>query len=304
MCISFFIAPYTKYHLDEGGFSTLAFIISIPRNPQRERKLLRQFIESLIKQLQQKKGICKIKKQTVGDRCLVCCQFPDHKRKMITSQLGHLLSEYFFRQIKSSWTRKLIHDQYHSPYPEDLHEIEQRVKRMLRVDRQQVLAKKKDLAYSVQRFLEKHNLIAIDGYLRFRTQSYREWFRRYVRRAIDEYVLDQEYQEFIQLLKYFVSMQKSRFIRVHVIHKGCKKFQLLKEDGTPILVNDLDHTFHEMVHQSFSGEDFIVGALLSTAPKQVVLHTKSTEENIILTLLQIFDGRITLCSGCHRCFSH
>lgn len=289
--------------LMKGGFETLTLILSVPCYPEKEWKFLRQFLESIMKQLQREETNCMFTKQTTGDRCLYYCSFPDHKKKEFTISIGQCIAEYFFDEVKKSIIPQLIHDQYQSPYPEDMDEIKKRVDQIYSTDPQMILAKKESFAQSIHQFLEANPFMAIDGYLRFRTKPYRAWFRSIVQRAIDEYLLDREYREFIQLLKYFVSIQKSRFLCVHVIHKESKKFQLLKEDGTPIYVNELDRTFHEMISQSFSGEDFIVGALLSTAPEQVVLHTSSPEENIIRTLLQIFDGRITLCLGCHRCFS-
>ena len=47
--------------------------------------------------------------------------------------------------------------------------------------------------------------------------------------AVDEYVMDQQYQEFISLLKYFVRMQEVKLPIVHVLHKGGSEFALYDE---------------------------------------------------------------------------
>ena len=294
------------YHATKGGFSTLFLIISIPCQPERERKLFQQYIEdieALIHSLEPNPTMGKLTKQSLGDRSFFYCRFSESIKERVNKLIADRITKFYFDYVKKILIDQLIVDQYQSPYPEDLTEIRERVDQIISVDQSVFLSKKKCLAQSVYRFLEENQYIAIDGFFRFRTKNVQQWFQSYVQRAIEDYLLDREYREFIQLLKYFVSVQRSKFIRVHVIHKENKNFQLLKEDGTPILINELDKNFHEIINQSFSGEDFIVGALLSTAPEQVVLHTHSPEENIIRTLLQIFDGRITICSGCHRCLS-
>lgn len=253
----------------------------------------------MIKQLQQAKVGCSLDEAVIGDRYVFYCCLPEHEKRRLSMRISHVVSEFFFTHVEKPLMCKMIDKQYQSPYPEDLDEIEERINQL--VAKYEVSAKKEQFAYSVRSFLEESDYLAIDGYFRFRTQSYQKWLSKIIQEAIDDYLLDREYREFIQLLKYFVSVQKSSFICVHVIHKESKHFRLLKEDGTPIKVNELDKTFHEMMDQSFSGEDFIVGALISTAPEQVVLHTNSPEENVIRTLLQIFDGRITICKGCQRC---
>lgn len=257
----------------------------------------------MIAQLQRAKVVCSLDEKVMGDRYVFCCWFRKHEKKRLILKISQVISNFFFTHIEKTWKRQMIDKQYQSPYPEDLEEIEGRIDQLLKDAKQEVIVKKEHFRDSLRRFLEENHCLAIDGYLRFRTQSYRKWLSSIIQEAIDDYLLDREYREFIELLKYFVSIQKSSFLCVHVIHKDRKRFHLLKEDGTPIKVNELDKTFHEMMGQSFSGEDFIVGALISTAPEQVVLHTNSPDENVIRTLLQIFDGRITICTGCPKCFS-
>lgn len=237
-----------------------------------------------------------------GDRLFFQCWPLESVDDLIGKGISEIISNYFFLYEERDIIHQLIHKQYHSSYPEDADDIEKRIYQLLTGHAQKEYeAEKIWFRNQIHLFLSENNHLAMDGYFRFRTKPHQQWLSKYVQEAIDEYLLDREYKEFIELLKYFVSIQQSKFVRVHVIHKAKKNFQLLKEDGRPIQVNELDGTFHELIGHSFSGEDFIVGALLSTAPEEVILHTNAPEENVIRTLMQIFDERIILCKGCKRC---
>lgn len=260
-------------------------------------------MNNMIKQLQQANIDCSLEYIVIQDRAYFYYYGPEQEKKRLCVELSQIISEFLFTQVEKRFIRQMIDQQYQSPYPKDFDEIEKRIDQLFDIAEREVKAKRQSIIQDVYGFLEENTSFAVDGFIRFRTKPYQKWLRKLVRAAIDDYLLDREYKEFIRLLKYFVSIQKSRFLCVHVIHKEKKKFQLLKEDGTPIHINELDNHFHEMIGQSFSGEDFIVGALLSTAPEHVVIHTNSPDANIIRTLLQIFDGRITVCTGCQRCYS-
>ncbi len=84
---------------------------------------------------------------------------------------------------------------------------------------------------------------------------------------------------------------------MHIIHTEQRQFDLRNSEGKPLQCQDLDSTLSDIS----SDEDFIVSSLLTIAPERVVLHTQHPEENVIRTLIQIFEGRIIVCRGCHEC---
>lgn len=283
------------------GVNTLTFYVSISSHQDNQVQILQQQIQQMVLTMQQSKIDCSLDESKYGDRYFFACGHPASIEEYVCHQISQLLTKYFFTHIEKELVHQLIVKQYQSSYPHDMDEIEERTYQRLRKMQQEHLACQEQIAKHIYYFLSENHHLAIDGYIHFGMKPFKKWLSKYVQEAIDEYLLDREYKEFIELLKYFVSIQKPRFVCVHVIHHASKTFKLLKEDGTPIVANELDGTFHEMIGHSFSGEDFIVGALLSTAPEHVILHTNKPDENVIRTLVQIFDERITICSGCHTC---
>jgi putative sporulation protein YtxC len=157
------------------------------------------------------------------------------------------------------------------------------------------------LARQISRFLRENRQLAVDGFTRFRMKTYRMALAACVRDAVHEYTLDREYQEFIQLLRQFVTLQPARYPLVHVVHDGRGRFRLFQADGTPLEWREMMQDARESPDPACSHEDALVGALLAAAPERVVLHSKNPSENVIRTLIQIFKGRIMVCDGCSQC---
>lgn len=283
---------------------TLTLYVSIPSYQNDQVEILRALMGAMVGKMQQAKITCSLEEGVYGDRYFFECRHSNEAEEQLCKKLSQLLTDYFFTHVVKKIIHKLIETLYESSYPHDIEEIEERIYQHFdNQARDDYIVCRQKITQQIQYFLAENLHLAIDGYVHFRTKPFQKWLSKYVQQAIDEYLLDREYKEFIELLKYFVSIQKSKFVCVHVIHQARKRFRLLKDDGTPIEAGELDGTFHEMIGQSFSGEDFVVGALLSTAPEQVVLHTSTPDENVIRTLLQIFGERITICPGCKTCLS-
>ena len=72
------------------------------------------------------------------------------------------------------------------------------------------LNRKSKILHKVLDYLSQNNCINIDGFINFRLQDYIEDLNKVIEQAVDELLLEKEYQEFIMLLKYFVDIQEPR----------------------------------------------------------------------------------------------
>lgn len=154
----------------------------------------------------------------------------------------------------------------------------------------------------LQEYLEQHDYVNLHGLVYFRMQPWLKFVRKIIDKAVDDYLMEKEYQEFIKLLKYFVALQEPKIKQVHV---------LLNESGSFYF---LDHTFQpveqqqqEIIWEGYNGscdeEDQLVSLIISLAPYQIVLH-----HNVYLkypkavdTLKHVFDKRVSLCKRCKLC---
>lgn len=150
--------------------------------------------------------------------------------------------------------------------------------------------------------MENQASLNLDGFLRFRIPRYSAELRDIMEYAADEFLMDQQYKEFISLLRYFVYIQESKIPAAHLMHKGGHEFMLLNEQMKPIDTEQLDTTFKvEFLDKDYNLEDLIVSTLITIAPERIYIHTREPELAVIKTISQIFEDRSEICEYCRLC---
>ncbi|MCM3338055.1 MULTISPECIES: putative sporulation protein YtxC [unclassified Paenibacillus] len=154
----------------------------------------------------------------------------------------------------------------------------------------------------LRRYLEEHTELNLEGFIRFRLVKYMNELREVVDYAIDEYVLERQYQEFIGLLKYFVFIQETKIPLAHLMHKGGHEFTLLNEQMQPLEPNHVvDGMIVEMLDYDMEMEDMIVSTLINVSPQNIIIHTQEPDSQVIKTIQQIFESRVQVCIYCSSC---
>lgn len=159
------------------------------------------------------------------------------------------------------------------------------------------------LAVEIEACLAEQPFLHVEGFLRFRAREYTEELRETVNFAIDEWMMERQYQEFISLLQYFVCIQEAKIPSAHVIHLGNHNFLLLNDLLMPIDMRQMDQFVVELIDQDINYEDVIVSTLISISPGKLYVHTPYPDQQIIKTIMTIFEGRSELCTDCSVCMS-
>ena len=150
------------------------------------------------------------------------------------------------------------------------------------------------------RYLEQHNQLVLEGFLRFQLKEYFAEIKDAIDRSVDHFMLQREYSEFIRLLRYFVEMQSPRIEEVNVRVKGGGMFSLLDEEGEPIEHEQLRSVLTDVSAEEIDYEDLLLSALITIAPARVVLHIMEPLE-VVETIKQVFGDRVYVCPGCRVC---
>jgi putative sporulation protein YtxC len=166
------------------------------------------------------------------------------------------------------------------------------------------IRRQKLLAQDLTSCMKKDTMLNLDGFLRFRTGKYGAELKEILEYASDEYLMDQQYKEFISLLRYFVYIQESKIPVAHIMHKGGHEFLVLNENMKPIDTEPLDTTYKvEFLDKDYNLEDLIVSTLITIAPERIYIHTREPELAVIKTISQIFEERAEICGYCRVCSS-
>ncbi|MGE5560777.1 MAG: putative sporulation protein YtxC [Chloroflexota bacterium] len=165
------------------------------------------------------------------------------------------------------------------------------------------IARKGRVLARLTEYLENSNDVVLEGFITFRLREYLDELDRAVDRAVDDYLLEREYREFIRLLKYFVDAQEPKIDEVHVVMSGKDSFKLVDSQLNTINDAHLEQFVAEMVENDINHDDLLISALITIAPRHIVLHcapgTKGRES--IQTITSVFAGRVAFCDGCRIC---
>lgn len=162
----------------------------------------------------------------------------------------------------------------------------------------------KRVADELRQYIEVYSDLHLEGYITFRLKSYKSELKEVVEYALDEYILDQQYEEFITLLKYFVQLQETKIDMVHLVQLDGSLFQLCDDSMRPLEIkNDNDRIVAEMIETEINVEDIVISSLISASPQKIMIHTNHHEYQVIRTVKTIFGDRAQFCTSCPMCRS-
>lgn len=150
-------------------------------------------------------------------------------------------------------------------------------------------------------YLKNNKSIILDGFLNFRIKDYMSILEEVVDEAVNNFVIEKEYLEFISLLKMYVNSQKSTCDIVHLIYNNESSI-LLDKDKNIINVSDDVFKAKYLSDISFSSNDYALNSLLTLIPKKIYIHIiDNCIDEFIHTLSLIFESRVEICTDCDIC---
>jgi putative sporulation protein YtxC len=151
-------------------------------------------------------------------------------------------------------------------------------------------------------FLSTHKSLILNGFINFRLKNYILILDEIVNEAVNSFIIEKEYKEFISLLKLYINSQPYGCKLVHIIFSSSESV-LLDENKKQITVDDDIFKAKYLSDISFSSNDYILNSLLTLLPKEIYIHIIDgyTTNEFIDTLKLIYENRIHLCTDCNIC---
>jgi len=160
--------------------------------------------------------------------------------------------------------------------------------------------RRNDVLFKVLDYLENASCLVLDGFIRFRLKDFVDELREATDAAVDDYMIEREYNEVIRLLKYVVDIQEPKIDAVHVVVRPGGLFRLLDSQGKVVDNDYLEGLAPELVETDVDYEDLLMSALISVSPRRIVLHF-GRGEGVADTVRRVFEGRVSMCPGCRLC---
>lgn len=158
--------------------------------------------------------------------------------------------------------------------------------------------KRKNYIYKrLVEFLSDNEIIRLEGFIYFRLKDYKKDLELILEKAVEVYLTEKEYNEFINLLKYFIEVQEPKIDVVYLTIYNNGDFRLCDKFDQDVSYLYIDDMREEFLNSKLSKEDILLGALITISPTRIVLNKENEGEiegEIFNTIKSIFNDRISI----------
>ncbi len=220
--------------------------------------------------------------------CVICNCIIDIYEPIILRNI--LLTEYFYFDIQ------------------DMKQIENNCNELLyeSSDKQKVNfhfhESKKDNKYDdrflslwieVLTYILSNKSLILDGFIHFRAKEYKSFIDSAVDSAVNQFVIDKEYHDFINLIQLYINSRPANYSTIYLIYQDGESV-ILDENKQVINCNKEVLNTGYLSDISFSSNDYTLNSLLTLLPARLIIHLQSPEDEFITTLKLIFLDRIII----------
>ena len=152
-----------------------------------------------------------------------------------------------------------------------------------------------------ENYLTDNKSIVLTGFINFRIKDYMSIIEDVVDDAVNAFVIEKEYFEFVSLLKMYINSQSSNCELVHLIYNNENSI-LLDKNKKAINISDDIFKAKYLSDITFSSNDYALNSLLTLIPKKIHIHLiDNIVDEFIHTLGLIFEDRVEICTDCSIC---
>lgn len=120
---------------------------------------------------------------------------------------------------------------------------------------------------------------SVEGIVNFRLNEYKKRLNATAEDLVDIYYLNKEYEDFINLLKYFISVQNYRPEFVYIVVNGDGIYTILDDKRKDITKETVEEIVSPTEADDIANDDLLISMLISLAPKKIIVENKEKIEN-------------------------
>lgn len=214
----------------------------------------------------------------------------------LANLIQDIILKIYSKDLISFRVNKLFKDFTKSKKEEVINEVYD-----LLIDNNFSMLEKAMINNEILEYLIENNTLIIDGYLRFRSKTFKSLIDNAIEVIISHIQMENEFEEFINMLQYYVDSQIPKIELVHVMIKN-GSFDLFDLDGNKIKTTSLNDIAQDLFFDDITESDILVSSLIVLSPIKIIIHVENDEEkDLMLIIKQIFRDRVVFCNGCNIC---
>jgi putative sporulation protein YtxC len=224
--------------------------------------------------------------------------------------LANAFSDIIIQYEETKLAAKILQEQYYYFSPVERESILGHLENVLKSEEYKYhegvtyrISRKAKILQQIMDYLKENDFIHLDGFIRFRLKSYILELEDSVDKAVEDFLMEKEYNEFIRLLKYFVDIQEAKIDTINVLIHEDGKYHLFDKLRRSINNEHIEDLAAEMLDNEIGYDDLLISSLITIAPKKITIHYtgKIYNKEIIKTIKNVFSDRVNVCNGCDFC---
>ena len=239
----------------------------------------------------------------------VQCSKKSNQYELLKYHVSNALADHVIHQYEEKLLIRIINSNYGYFNSSDKKEILRISLKIIRNDDKVFfntlfqIRRRNMIIKKLMEYFEGSSSIILDGFVNFRLKEYIKELEEIIDNAVDDFLIEREYKEFIRLLRYFVEIQDSKFNFIHVVMQYDDKYILLDDKKQEITNDCIQEFITELPGTEINHDDLLVSSLITLAPKSIIIHNweRFRNQKLLDTIKNVFNGKVVLCGGCNIC---
>lgn len=216
--------------------------------------------------------------------------------------IARSVSRFLVERCTRTWLQRLFCRHYHDFDEQAQTAIVNAASQWVTMDQERNQDRLNLATAELFRFLMDHDEVVLDGVISFLWPEISQEYEEALDRAVDDFLIEREYHDFVGLLRRLVTKSQTSIGSVHVFFDS-DRFYVEDEGGHRLGEDILDDMMSGIQLEAETYDDLLVSLLVTLAPMQLTIHRKTPDREAMRTIQGVFGEKLVCCQGCPRCLS-
>lgn len=223
------------------------------------------------------------------------------KISLFDEKLSSIITDTILKFYKEKMIKKIINFDYFYFEEYEKKIIIQNCCEIIESSEYEQISKEKEYIHeAVLQYVIENKSMILEGFVNFRMKEYIKYLDSIVDIAVNKYIIEKEYNEFISLLRMYINSKKSNIKNLHLIY-GKSELTILDENKNIVPLCKEIYNAKFLSDIIFSENDYALNTLLTLLPQRIEIHLLDSEDEFIKTVKLIFEDRVYICRECNIC---
>lgn len=215
--------------------------------------------------------------------------------------LAAALTKHIIETCEEKWLFHILKNIFYYEDEEEMKQIIAIARSILEGDRDDLpslkplFARYEHIYQAIAEGIDHETTFYYEPFLTFRLKAYGEMLIDCVEMAIDEYLLEQEYQNLVAHFRHYIHTEKNRTEKIQLVHQ--KNTFIFLDEHFRLITDEMKRAYlvpYLVFEEQLEINEMVITPLVCFNPKEVVIYTEEEENGVIYTIQTIFEERVRI----------